>query len=258
MMSFNFKKITMALTTLTMVGGLMISFKINEPIDHDRVQTDAIITGSDIRLGVHRPDWWDDAGAIQVIRIAASSAELDSSTNVTKIYIESYTADTYYTTGIVWYDLPYSTISGKWFDLARLNPSDQSLWTSTPNEQFSDNLLHRIWSIFNDGNGVYRPEGASADSRNVSNHVINSLLYGYLTCSPSSANGYGSFNTLNTNFNLAGRTYTDLNSNGQADEGDDRVLDFETVSQYPTGRGSNYYVLTAHKVNAMNALANPS
>jgi hypothetical protein len=111
-------------------------------------------------------------------------------------------------------------------------------------------MLHKIWRIFNDGNGIFRPdpEDSTPESRNVSNGVINSLLYGYITCSPSTTNGYGAFDTLDDHFNLTGRTYVET----------DTVLDFIDDADYATGRGDGVTVLTSVKVAMMQAMANSS
>ncbi|HKM11429.1 MAG TPA: hypothetical protein VJZ05_03635, partial [Bacilli bacterium] len=98
--------------------------------------------------------------------------------------------------------------------------------------------------------GIFRPDpkDSPAESRNVSNGVINSLLYGYLTCSPSTTNGYGAFVTLDDHFNLTGRTYVET----------DTVLDFIDEADYATGRGTDVTVLTSVKVAMMQAMANSS
>jgi hypothetical protein len=236
-----------------MLLGMVVSIK--SPI----VQTEAVITSSDIRISVVRPSWWENASAHQVLRIASSTDDLTNNVvaNITYVTLESYTADTYYTSGggfteyntsgVIFYDVPLATITGKQFDLARLSttdPATASVWNKTGAESFSTSLLHKIWRIWNDGNGIYRPEGASAESRNVSNAVVNSLLYGYLTCSDSTTNGFGAFNTLDTNFNLTGRTYGET----------DTVLDFISEDDYPAGRGDGVTVLTSAKVAMMESL----
>ncbi|HOJ45080.1 MAG TPA: hypothetical protein PK340_03520 [Bacilli bacterium] len=228
-------------------------------INPSTVETNAVITSSDIRISVVRPSWWENDGAHQVLRIAATSDDLtnDVGANITYVGIESYTADTYYasgggfteytTAGVIFYDVPLATISGKYVDLARSSTNDPltaSVWNNTAPEAFNTNLLHKIWRIWNDGNGIYRPEGESAESRNVSNAVINSLLYGYLSCSDSTTHGYGAFNALDTNFNLSGRTYGET----------DTVLDFVDEDDYATGRGDGVTVLTSAKVAMMEAL----
>lgn len=224
------------------------------------VEAEAAITVNDIRISVVRPTWWEDAGAHQVLRIASTSADLTNNVvvNITYFAMESYTSDTFYsagggfseysTNGVIFYDLPLATISGKYFDLARLSttdPATASVWNKTGAEAFNVNLLNKVWRIWNDGKGIYRPSGASAESRNVSNAVVNSLLYGYLTCSANTYNGYGAFSELNDHFNLAGRTYTES----------DTVLDFISTGDYGTGRGTGVTVLTSAKVAAMQSLA---
>jgi hypothetical protein len=181
--------------------------------------------------------------------------------NITYVEIESYTADTYYangggfteytTDGVVFYDIPLATITGKYFDLARLSPTDPTkatVWNKTEAELFNTTMLNKIWRIFGDGSGVYRPEGIDAESRNVSNGVINSLLYGYMTCSDSANNGYGAFDSLDTNFNLTGRTFSET----------DTVLDFINQSDYSMGRGDGVTVLTSDKIAMMQTMYNLS
>ena len=227
----------------------------------DSIRAEAVITSSDVRIIVVRPSWWETVSAHQVLRVAPTAADLTNNVvaNITYYQLESYTADTYYTSGggfteyttsgVVFYDVPFATITGKYVDLARLSTTDPltaSVWNKTGAEAFSTSLLHKVWRIWNDGNGIYRPEGSSAESRNVSNPVINSILYGYLSCSASETNGYAAFNTLNTNFNLTGRTFT----------GTDTVLDFTSETDYATGRGTGATVLTSDKVAMMQAMYN--
>ncbi|MDY0399619.1 MAG: hypothetical protein RBR36_02820 [Bacilli bacterium] len=227
------------------------------------IKTEAAITSNDVRIAVVRPGFWDDSEAYQTLRIAPSEADLTENkvANITYIGIESYTDDTYYdadggfteyvTDGVVFYDVPLASITEKYFDLARLSTTDTStaeVWNKTSTELFDSSMLHKIWRIFNDGNGVHRPEGMDAESRSVSNGVINSLLYGYMTCSDSANNGYGAFNSLNTNFNLTGRTFSET----------DTVLDFINQSDYSMGRGAGVTVLTSNKIAMMQAMANSS
>lgn len=234
-------------------------------ISKQEVKAEAAITSGDVRIAVVRPDWWESAGAWQVMRVANTEDDINNNAvaNITYYEIESYTDDTYYTSigsdrfseystsGVVFYDIPYSAINGKYFDLARLSttdPSEATVWNSTGAEVFTPSLLHKIWRIWGNGAGIYRPEGENSESRQVANRVINSLLYGYLSCDPSSINGYGAFNTLNTNFNLTGRTFSSS----------DTVLDFVSAADYATGRGAGVTVLTSTKIAMMqaNAVAN--
>ena len=232
----------------------------------DSTRAEAAITGSDIRIAVVRPAFWDDASAYQVLRIAPTEADLTNNVTANIVYvpIESYTADTYYTTGggfteyptngVVFYDFPLATINGKYFDLARLSTTDTataSVWNKTVTELFATSMLHKIWRIWDNNyevfeKGIYRPDGASAESRVVSNPVISSLLYGYLTCSASTTNGYEAFAILNTNFDLTGRTFAET----------DTVLDFINQADYSTGRGAGVTVLTSNKILMMQAMYN--
>ncbi len=227
----------------------------------DSIRADAVITSADIRIAVVRPSWWEGAGAHQVLRLAPTAADLTNNVvaNITYVTLESYTADTYYTSGggfteystsgVIFYDVPLATITGKYFDLARLSTTNTvtaAVWNKTGSEVFSTTLLNKIWRIWNDGNGVYRPEGPSAESRNVSNGVINSLLYGYMTCSDSATNGYGAYNTLNINFNLKGRLFAET----------DTVLDFINQADYSAGRGTGVTVKTEDKISKMESMYN--
>lgn len=229
----------------------------------DSIRADAAVTSADIRIAVVRPDWWQGEGAYQVLRLAPTTEDLTDNVvaNITYVEIESYTADTYYaagggfteytTDGVVFYDIPLATITGKHFDLARLSTTDPATATvlnKTEAELFNTTMLNKIWRIWGDGNGVYRPEGIEAESRNVSNGVINSLLYGYMTCSDSANNGYGAFDSLNTNFNLTGRTFSET----------DTVLDFINQSDYSMGRGDGVTVLTSNKIAMMQTMYNLS
>lgn len=229
----------------------------------DSIRADAVVTSADIRIAVVRPDWWQGEGAYQVLRLAPTTEDLTDNVvaNITYVEIESYTADTYYaagggfteytTDGVVFYDIPLATITGKHFDLARLSttdPTTATVWNKTEAELFNTTMLNKIWRIWGDGNGVYRPEGIEAESRNVSNGVINSLLYGYMTCSDSANNGYGAFDSLNTNFNLTGRTFSET----------DTVLDFINQSDYSMGRGDGVTVLTSNKIAMMQTMYNLS
>lgn len=229
----------------------------------DSIRADAVVTSADIRIAVVRPDWWQGDDAYQVLRLAPTTEDLTDNVvaNITYVEIESYTADTYYaagggfteytTDGVVFYDIPLATITGKHFDLARLSttdPTTATVWNKTEAELFNTTMLNKIWRIFGDGKGVYRPEGINAESRNVSNGVINSLLYGYMTCSDSANNGYGAFNSLNTNFNLTGRAFSET----------DTVLDFINQSDYSMGRGAGVTVLTSNKIAMMQTMYNLS
>jgi hypothetical protein len=229
----------------------------------DSIRADAVVTSADIRIAVVRPGWWEDDDAYQVLRLAPTTEDLTDNVvaNITYVEIESYTADTYYaagggfteytTNGVVFYDIPLATITGKYFDLARLSPTDPTkatVWNKTEAELFNTTMLNKIWRIWGNGNGVFRPEGMDAESRKVSNGVINSLLYGYMTCSDSANNGYGAFKSLDTNFNLTGRTFSET----------DTVLDFINQSDYSLGRGAGVTVLTSNKIAMMQTMYNLS
>ena len=229
----------------------------------DSIRADAVVTSADIRIAVVRPDWWKNDDAYQVLRLAPTTEDLTDNVvaNITYVEIESYTADTYYaagggfteytTDGVVFYDIPLATITGMYFDLARLSttdPAEATVWNKTGAEEFDTTMLNKIWRIWGDGNGVFRPEGINAESRSVSNGVINSLLYGYMTCSDSANNGYGAFDSLDTNFNLTGRTFSET----------DTVLDFINQSDYSMGRGDGVTVLTSDKIAMMQTMYNLS
>src|SRR5690554_6908762 len=139
----------------------------------DSIRGDAVVTSADIRIAVVRPDWWQDGNAYQVLRLAPTTEDLTDNVvaTITYVEIESYTADTYYangsgfteytTDGVVFYDIPLATMTGKHFDLARLSttdPTTATVWDKTEAEEFSTTMLNKIWRIFGDGNGVFRPE----------------------------------------------------------------------------------------------------
>ena len=224
---------------------------------------EAAITSGDLRISVVRPSWWESYTHWQPLRIANTSADLTNNVvaNITYYSIESYTSDSYYgeggfieysVNGVIFYDIPFSAISGKYFDLARIvstdsteiNATKTSVTSRTAPEQYVDGLNNKIWRIWENGNGIYRPEGLSAESRNVSNAVVNSILYGYLTCYNNVNNGYGAFAALDANYNLKGRTYTES----------DTILDFSSTGDYVTGRGMGVTVLTSAKVAMMDLM----
>jgi hypothetical protein len=208
---------------------LGLSMAIGFGITHSRLvtsETEAVIGGGDIRIGVVRNSWWEDGSAVQVLRIADTAEILNNHTSasITFFTMESYTYDSYYdegeegvfdeytTDGIIWYDVPLATIDGKYFDLARYDvPAypDGEPWNRTSAEQYESGWNHMLWRIWGDGNGVTRPSGTEAESRNIDDETLVSLLYGYLTCSSSVDNGYGAYPSLRDNFDLEGRTIAD-------------------------------------------------
>lgn len=245
------KKIIKYLTLVFLTGAFAFGLAQNRRAE---VRTEAAITSADVRIAVVRPSFWGTDNAQQLLRVAPTADDLANNTNITSFSIAGYTGDSYYGTsggfteytadGIVFYDVPYSELVDKYVDLVRLNPAGDTRWNKTASEKFSDEFLHKIWRIWGDGKGVIRPEGNSAESRNVSNAVVNNLLYGYLTCTNSITNGYGAFKKLNDHFNLTGRTYTES----------DTVLDFANMSDYATGRGAGVTVNTGAKVAEMQRL----
>ncbi|MDD4520869.1 MAG: hypothetical protein PHF59_02480, partial [Bacilli bacterium] len=267
-MKKNVKKVWLVLTAVIAVGAGSLGAIDLSGFNGSDLGVGAVITSNDVRIAVVRPVFWDDAGAYQPLRIASTEADLTNNTfaNITYITSESYTSDTYYvagggfkeydTDGVIFYDVPLATLTGKYFDLARLSTTDEStaaVWNRTAPELFNSSMLHKIWRIWDNDytiliKGISRPEGSTAESRNVSNVVINSLLYGYLTCSPSTTNGYGAFGALDANFNLTGRTYTEV----------DTVLDFINEADYEKGRGTGVTVSTSVKVAMMQAMTNSS
>ncbi len=254
------KSFAFMLATSLLVGVLAFA------VPHSEIQETkaANFTSDYIRIAVVRPDWWENDDVYQPLRIAETSAALDNNTHsdITYFGVESYVADTYYTAGggfteyntngIIFYDLPIADITGKYFDLARLSseiPSAAAVYDKTAPELFDASMLHKIWRIWGNGNGVFRPEGTEAESRNISNAAVTSILYGYLTCSPSTTNGYGAFNNLNTNFNLNDRVFADT---------DVLAYDYASAAEYATGVRTAENVKTADKVAMMSALASGS
>ncbi len=250
----NFKAVSL------FVVGLLISasfaFSNSNNYGKRMAIAEASNTGADIRISVVRPVFWDDAGAYQTLRIANSSSDLDSKTNVTYVTMSDYVDSGYYsssnsspsfteydTDGIIFYDVPLATISGKYFDLARLSSTDTAtadVWTSTPNETFTVGLNNSIWRIFNNAGGIYRPLGTSAESRAITNQAVGSILYGYFTCSSNESNGFEAYASLRDNFDLEGRTYLDT----------DVLTDYEYYANYSTNR-TGISVKIADKVAAM-------
>jgi len=252
---FIMKFIKQIALTAIILAGLAFSFSGTKP-----TPVEAAITSSYLRITVVRPSWWDDDSNWQVLRVADSDTILNNNTyaSITYYSIESYVSDTYYNVGaggfgeydcdgVVFYDVPISSISGKYIDLARLSTNDPATATvnnKTTAEVYTLGLNNRLWRIWNNpagDEGIYRPEGESAESRNVSNAVISSLLYGYLTCSANVSNGYLAYPALNANYNLSGRTYLET----------DTVLDFVSVDDYAAGRGTGVTVEVSDKVAAM-------
>jgi hypothetical protein len=219
----NFKKtLLLSLGGFTLLG-LMSRFTTNIPSELD---VQSISTNANIRIFVVRPSWWDGNGTntSQLLRTANSATGLntrDLNDGYQTFPISGFTSDSYYdnsTTGsgtfneyeadgIVFYELPYSAIDGKWFDLVRINPSDPNdVWNDVGNIQFSAGMNHRILRIWGDGGGlVTNISGASAESRNIANTSLVPILTGYLTCSNNTYNGYGAYADLRDNFNLEGR-----------------------------------------------------
>ena len=238
----------------------------------------AAIAEGDVRIAVVRPVWWSSSGAYQPLRIADTEADITGNVtaNITYVTHESWCGDSYYvggggfteyaTDGVLYYDLPIATITGKYFDLARLSTTDTStasVWNRTATELFNaSTMLHKIWRIWDSNNddpeGIYRPDGNTAESRNVSNVVINSMLYGYLSCSSNFHNGYEAFGYLNPHFNLTDRTYDNDGLLGQETPEVDEVLDFVSEDDYATGRGDGQWILTSAKVAMMESLYNTS
>jgi hypothetical protein len=207
---------------------LGLSMAIGFGITHSRLaatETEAIIGGGDIRIGVVRLDWWENDDAVQVLRIADNAETLNNhtSTGITFVETESYSEDSYYigqgtwgynTNGIVWYDVSLATIIGKHFDLARYGIPEYpegTPWNHTAPEQYSSGMNHTLWRLWQDGTtiGIERSSGIEAESRNIDDETLVSLLYGYLTCSSSVDNGYGAYPSLRDNFDLEGRTIAD-------------------------------------------------
>lgn len=229
----------------------------------ESIVAEAVGTSSDVRIAVVRPMFWGEVGARQVLRVANSAEILTLNTIASITYFDfgNYVGDTYYNgetaggfteynaDGVMFLDIPLASLTGKFFDLARLStldPETATVWNRTGAEQFNPNMLHKIWRIYGDGSGIFRPDGATPESRNVSNPVVSSLLYGYLSCSSSTENGYGAFDALNNNFNLVGRTFAET----------DTVLDFAVESDYPDGRGDGVIVLTSAKIAMMQTMYN--
>lgn len=201
--------------------GILIGSSNNSKIRTLEVPTEALSDSTKMRIFVVRPAFWDDGGAIQYLRTAPSANDLDNKTNISHYTISGYTADTFYdestsgdntfneyaAAGIVYYDIPISSIENNYFDLIRENPNDPNdIWNDTGNHAYFSGINHRILRIWGNGGGlVTNIAGVEAESRNVANATLPVILSGYFTCSNSSINGYGAYADLRDNFNLEGR-----------------------------------------------------
>lgn len=245
--------------------GVGTSVSLFATAGRNAAQTNAAVASGDIRISVVRPAWWDDASAYQPLRIANTAEALTNNTvaEITYINIESNANDTFYvsggfleyaTDGIIFYDLPLATITGKYFDLARLStttPASANVWNHTAAETFNaTTMLHKIWRIWNDGNGILRPEGESAESRNISNGSLAAMMYGYLSCSSNTHNGYPAYPTLNAHFNLSGREYNDTT--------DILPYDFDSADDYASGTRDSTNITLSSKVAMMEYMWNQS
>ena len=213
-----FKKLTISSLSLIILSGIVLSVGTSEPSEFE---PEALATIGNVRIFVARPSFWEEDDALQLLRTANSATGLNERNDgYQEFTISGYTSDTYYdnatgnggfddyaVAGIVYYEIPYSAINGKWFDLVRLNPSNTNqVWDDVGNIQFTADMNHRILRIWGDGKGlVTNILGTSAESRNISNNALIPILSGYLTCSSNTHNGYGSYTALRDNFNLEGR-----------------------------------------------------
>ena len=215
-----FKKLTISSLSLIILSGIVLSVGTSEPSEFE---PEALATIDNVRIFVARPSFWEGSGALQLLRTANSATGLndrDEDDGYQTFTISGFTSDTYYdnaingsgfdeyeVAGIVYYEIPYSAINGKWFDLVRLNPSNNEVWNDVGNIQFTADMNHRILRIWGDGKGlVTNILGTNAESRNISNNALIPILSGYLTCSSNTHNGYGSYTALRDNFNLEGRS----------------------------------------------------
>lgn len=214
-----FKKLTITSLSFIVLSGIVLSVGTSQPSEFE---PDALNTIDNVRIFVARPSFWESSGALQLLRTADSASGLNNRNDGYQTFsIAGYTSDTYYdnatgnggfdeyaVAGIVYYEIPYSAINGKWFDLVRLDPNNSSnVWNDVGNIQFATDMNHRILRIWGDGGGlVTNILGINAESRNISNNALIPILSGYLTCSSNSHNGYGAYTALRDNFNLEGRT----------------------------------------------------
>ena len=262
------KRISLFLGVVVLGVATSVSLFANSP--KDAVGVDATnFTNNDIRIPFVGLSWWDDydsgegdtIGNEVFIRIVDSDKESSLTNNtvadITYIGVESSSTDTYYnigeggfseydTSNVLFFDLPYSTISGKKFDLARVNPSDHSIVWNRINliETFNDGMLHKVWRSYGNEQGIFRPDGSSAESRYISNGTLAGILYGYLSCSPNTHNGYPAFPTLDENFNLTG---------GRDLTQDSIVLEYDYSSEadYVEGNRAKLDITLTQKVNMM-------
>jgi hypothetical protein len=245
--------------SIFLLGGFLFKFG---QTTHSELNINAVSNLNQIRVGVVRPTWWQTSGANQYLRVSSVASNLNTSTpdatqrsNIVLFSITGYADDTYYksggfgeyaTDGIVFYDINKTDLVGKYWDLVRYSSSDPataSIWNRVAinyTNTFAENDNHYLVRIFGDGSGAFRP--SSTETRNISNVGLAGIMFGYLTCSSSTDNGYGSFNILNTNFNLdGGRTYADT----------DTLIDYAYGANYSNTRGTGITVKLQDKVNAM-------
>lgn len=260
------KKISLFLVLAALGVGTSVS--LFATAGNNAVQTDAAVASGDIRISVVRPSWWEKFESVdqyQPLRIANAEADLTNNVvaNITYITSASWAGDTYYaagggfteysTNGLLFYDLPLATISGKFFDLARLStatPESAIVRNHTAVELFSATMLHQVWRIWNDGAGIYRPTGDTAESRSISNPTLAAMMYGYLSCSSNTHNGYPAYPALNAHFNLSGREYNDTT--------DILPYDFDSADDYASGTRDSTNITLSSKVAMMEYMYNQS
>jgi hypothetical protein len=266
----NLKKIYISFLTIFISFGFITVLSSNEP---KTFNIDAVSNSGQIRIGVVRPTWWKSSSANQYLRISDSATNLNTSSpdssqrsNITLVSTSGYADDEYYretsravpeaprfteydTDGIIFYDVDISSIVGKYWDLVRYSSNDSltaSVWNRVAvnyTSTFASGDNHKIYRIFGDGSGVFSPN--STETSNISGLGIAGIMYGYLTCSASTNNGYGAFGTIDTQYNLS-RTF----SSGII------VTDYAYGSDYSSSRDTGISVPLNDKISAMRTSYN--
>lgn len=264
------KKLNIFLTLAALAAGL---FSVTLKSDKAEVKVNADFDETLTRITVVRPDWWEGTNANQRLVIGASS-DFNAGAKQFKdtgggmnrwidegrsnVYnTENYTADDYYkaeggfteynTSGLLFYDIKISEITGKYFSFFRIgdlnNDGWGEIWNMTPPIQYTavnSNKLYRIW-----GNGEGTVDVGKSEAQNVKDAGIAALMYGYISCADNEHNGYKAYTQLNSVYDLDKR----LSSTA-------KVADFKEKGHYTSGKNDGNQVNTdlGLKLTMMNDL----
>ncbi|MFA5687091.1 MAG: hypothetical protein WCZ47_02625 [Bacilli bacterium] len=135
----------------------------------------------------------------------------------------------------LFFDLKYSEIQGKRFQVARLNPAGVGgvehyweIWGVTQPQVFTDANLTKVIKIQRvSGSNPFNLWFSESAGAGFDDKIVALLLGGYLSCSPSSINGYGAYAGLNATYVLTNR----LSST-------EKVKDFPDETYYTSGKTS--------------------